>query len=334
MRWRGRVLWVSGSRVILGRGATLLESTDDGATWRPFATVPVPWYKWLIYKSHRLTRLLRAGFHHLVKKNEDSFYLIFDRSLYVVSQGGCEKLPHDLVGSRPLCVAAQEGKVFYGEYWSNAERRPARVFRVDEHSHEVVLEIPGVRHVHGVFFDPHDHSMWVTTGDYDDEAAIWRLDGGALTRIVSGGQQARAVQLLFTPQAILYGTDTPLDDNFVYEISRSDLSVRKVASVSSSVFYGATPSSGYACFSTVIEPSPVNHTRNAELWVTDDSGNWTCIVRARKDVLPKKLFQYGQLMFPEYDGASDYLWFYCMSVHGSGFSERRRLSELLEAHES
>lgn len=327
-RIRGKVLLVDGREVFVARGRHIYRSQDHGESWQRFTSIPVPILARFIYRTHLLMRLLRRGCHHLLKRDHSSYYLIFDRAIFVIGQGRCEYIC-PTVGSRPLCVAVKNGSLFYGEYRSNPDRSPVHVFRVDiSGRHESVIEFSDVRHIHGVFFDPVDQSMWVTTGDYGDEAGIWRHREGTLEKVLSGSQQTRAVQLLFDADAVYFGTDTPLDDNHIYSFSRSGGSLKRHASVSSSVFYGVSPSDGFLFLATVAEPSTRNETRIIELWGRPPAGDWTRLLSFRKDLFPMKLFQYGQVCFPAVTGDSPYLWLYLQGVVGSGNSIRLKVADL------
>src|SRR5699024_7348659 len=90
-----------------------------------------------------------------------------------------------------------------------------------------------VRHVHGVFHDPYSSSIWVTTGDTDHESAIWNTGDSfqTLQRVAGGSQQYRAVQLLFTPEYIYWGSDGPDVINHLYRLNRNTGAVETLVSV-------------------------------------------------------------------------------------------------------
>ena len=62
------------------------------------------------------------------------------------------------------------------------------VFTSDDHglNWRVARQIPGVRHIHGVYRDPYAESIWVTTGNDNDESAIWVAVGGRGTLVGAG----------------------------------------------------------------------------------------------------------------------------------------------------
>jgi hypothetical protein len=152
--------------------------------------------------------------------------------------------------------------------------------------------------------------LWVTTGDLDAEAGLWRTrdDFRSLERIAGGSQAFRVVQLLFIPGAVLFGSDAPGEVNHLYRMDRRSGAVRAVQAVEGSVFYGVQ--TGEICaFGTVVEPSKVNRSREAVVWLSKDGGDsWHRGMAFRKDWLPTRLFQYGQVLFPAGPGDGNTLW--------------------------
>jgi hypothetical protein len=307
---RGRVLHVSAREIYLARGTKILRSKDGGDSWELHASLPVKaWERWACRVS-LLSRLLRLGTHHLVLVNDKAvvlcnkdFFLLEKDTIVPIGQAQ---------GSRPLVLCSAKGSIYYGEYRSNPERSPVHIYRLDPETRvwSVVWTFADVRHVHGVFFDPYSNSAWVTTGDLDAESAIWRSDDEfrTLTRIRGGSQKFRAVQLLFSASHVYFGSDAPNEQNYIYRMDRAGRSVETLAPVDGSVFYGCQVG-GWLYFSTAVEPSDFNTGRNAEVWCSSDGVRWAKFLEFRKDRLPLKMFQYGQVLFPSGDGGS--VQFYC-----------------------
>ncbi|WP_223669259.1 hypothetical protein [Kangiella shandongensis] len=267
---------------------------------------------------------------HFVATDDGYFYAIFNRQLYKFNQDGIViSGPEDIQGGRPLCVAVQDNKLIYGAYSSNGDRQPMDLFCYDGNEHYSLYKFQGVRHIHGVFNDPYTGALFITTGDYGDEAGIWKYTNRELSKVIGGNQQARAVQLLFDEQYIYYSTDTPLESNHIYRISRNDSSVSLLADVDSSVFYGCKLGS-YKFFSTVAEPSEVNTSSYIQLWGCLNDAPWGLLTHYKKDILSMKYFQYGQLMFPHVKKEGQFLVFYKLGVVGSGRSYIIALDALKE----
>ena len=69
-------------------------------------------------------------------------------------------------------------------------------------------------------------------------------------------------------------------------------------------------------FSTAVEPSKVNLSREVEVWRSADGVLWTLWASFVKDPLPMKLFRYGQVRFPYGMEESDRLWLVTEGVRG------------------
>jgi hypothetical protein len=275
-----------------------------------------------------LRRLFRATVYH-VREVQEEFVVFGLRKIYGVSADSGEVLfERGIHGSKPLCILCENRTVFYGEYRPNRERSPIRIWRSDDggRTWTAVWEFRDIRHVHGIFGDPYSGSIWVTTGDEDRESAIWRTDDGfgTLERVVAGGQQTRAVQLLFTRDFLYFGSDTPREHNFIYRLSRSDGTVERLQRVDGSVFYG-TQQDGWLFLSTVCEPSRVNRPENAVVWSSTDGEYWQRMVSLRKDTLPLKVFQYDQVFFPAGPGEAGALWLTAIGTEMDQRSMRIRL---------
>lgn len=323
-RFDGVVHHVDGRALLGSRGPDLLESEDGGTSWRRVVTLPVG-PRGVASRVAPLGRLWRAGVHHALPAGEDriiafgfgEIFTIDRRSQSIVARSS-------VVGSRPIHVCASGGVVYYGEYRSNPERSPVRVWRGGPAADrwEAVDRFDGVRHIHGVFRDPHEGCLWVATGDLNDECAVWRTDDGFGTRhrVFGGGQQRRVVQLLFRPEAVYFGSDAPDEPNHLYRYHRVDGTVERLQRVEGPVFHGFASPGGSLYFSTVCEPSRVNRNPDAVVWRSTDGASWKRFASFRKDVWPMKLFQYGQVKFPDGSGASGVVWMTPFATQGHGVS--------------
>jgi len=306
------VLYVDGLEVWLAVGRRLLRSKNGGHSWMLRAILPIEGLRELLSFSRLGRRLTRSGYHHFSKTGTDSGLVMAHHRVFQLLPGdGSLHFKELLHGSRPLSVCMTEGVIYYGEYRRNPKRRPIHIWAA---GHDGIDWIPvwrfdGVRHVHGVFFDPYTSTLWVTTGDYDNESAIWitRDQFKTLDRVVSGSQQHRAVQLLFTEGHVYFGSDSPEEVNHIYRLERRTGRVEALARVGGSVFYGCKVGC-YLFFSTAAEPSPVNSCGYAEVWGSADGETWKIVRRFRKDFWPLKYFQYGQVLFPAGPGDGLNLW--------------------------
>ncbi|MGM0389225.1 hypothetical protein [Natrinema limicola] len=122
--------------------------------------------------------------------------------------------------------------------------------------------LPNVRHIHAVQTDPYTDDIWITTGDRDEECLIGRLQDGTIEIVGSGDQSWRAVELAFTPTAVLWGVDSVYTEQKpIRALSRAqfdtvDPEPETVHEVSSSVYYAETiavDGEQWVLFSTAME---------------------------------------------------------------------------------
>lgn len=88
---------------------------------------------------------------------------------------------------------------------------------------------PCARHIHVIMKDPYTDDLYVGTGDTDLESGIYRsTDGGKTFQILfSGKQNYRALNFIFTQNAIFWNTDTH-ESQALFRLFRKDLKIKKV----------------------------------------------------------------------------------------------------------
>ena len=328
----GKVLCDYHGGVVKAIGADIFESTDGGLSWKFLMRVEMGGFTRLVINYlPLLSRLLRLGIHQAASSG-DILWIVCNRSILLYEKSNlCARFP--LQGSRPLSVCARGTKLFYGEYVSNPERRAIRLIELDARTRleKVKWKFTNIRHVHGVFYDNHTSSYWITTGDSNEEAAIWRSTDNLVSvhKVYSDGQRSRAINLIFTESWVYFGTDTPEQYNYICRLSRSNYRVEELQEVSGSVFH-ATYLNGLMFFSTAVEPSVINKSKYCEVWGSANGTNWSLVQMQKKDCAPVKLFQYPQIGFPNFNFVNDhdYLWLSFFSTLSHGKSKKLRLSDL------
>ena len=191
--------------------------------------------------------------------------------------------------------------MYYGEYRANREGSPVHVWasRDQGATWEAIHRFSDVRHIHGVFADPYDEALWITTGDSDRAAGIWRTRDRFATveRVAGGSQQTRAVQLLFTRAHVYFGSDAPAGVNHIYRLRRADHAIERLQQVEGPVYYGCR-AGGRLFFSTACEPPALPRTREVAVWSSADGEQWRQVAAFRKDPWPARIFQHGHVLFP------------------------------------
>jgi len=286
-------------------GYRLLFKHELHESWSQLATIRKSILETILVRFYLTRRLFRKGVYKLLKTS-DGFFIFADRSIYYFEHSTkALSLIGSVSGSRPLYPCVHNDNLYYGEYGDNADRQPVNVHRYDARDKKwsISSEFHGVRHIHGIFSDPFTNEIWITTGDLDTECKILHSkdEMQSWDVFVSGLQKFRAIYLHFDETSITYGTDAPHEQNFIYEVARENAEEISRTSVGSPVFFGAV-TNGDKLLTTAIEPSRVNSQRFSELWFKYSDNKWVNLVKLRKDRLPKKLFQYGQILLPSGPG--------------------------------
>lgn len=310
----GVVQYVEEGFCLASRGRKLFVRCGVSSPWRTFTSLPVKEARDLLAFNRLGCRLARVGIHHIEKTACGDFVVASGRHLFFLSSDG-ELIDRGVrvFGSRPLNLCpTPDGGVYYGEYRSNPERGPVHVhgWNPKDGTWKPRYTFTGVRHVHGVWFDPFENAIWVTTGDRDHESAIWRSRDQftSLERVAGGNQQLRAVQLVFTQDYVYFGTDSPLEENYIHRMHRSNGYVEAMQKIPGPVFFGGNVGRDLV-FTTICEPNKLGQPRQATLWYGDQDGeSWKCVLSREKDRLHMKLFQYGQLKLSSGDLSSDRFW--------------------------
>jgi hypothetical protein len=108
-----------------------------------------------------------------------------------------------------------------------------------------------------------------------------------------------------TSDALYFASDTPLEANHVYRLTR-DGALTVAADLESSCIEGCLVGDTVV-FSTMAEPSEVNSSRRVSLYAGREPGTWKRLSSWAKDAWPMRLFQYGNAFLPTGDNPSDYL---------------------------
>lgn len=308
---KGILHHISGNRIYVSQ-ADVLYTAEAGGPLRRLACIPTGYMDRISSAFRLISRLRRRAINHVVEYRGKVVVMAFGRIWCLdAADGRLLGEPAMIWGSRPLALCASPYGLFYGEYRSNPERSPVRLFHSpDGLNWEERDCFTGIRHIHGVFHDPFTGSMWMTTGDSDAESAIWRSDdgGGKFRPVLSGSQKVRAVPLLFTRDGVFFGSDAPEQANHIYCLDRTTLKARPLHAVEGTVFHACVIGE-WLFFSTAVEPSAVNRSTHSVLYASKGGMEWEAISRLRKDPWSMRFFQYGQLVLPTGENRTGALWY-------------------------
>lgn len=221
-------------------------------------------------------------------------------------------------------VAGFDDGIYYGEYLSNSlKEHPVAIYKRDNKTktwNKVFQFSAGtVHHIHSIV--PSKDKVYILTGDDDESSAIWEATDNfrKVIPILSGSQCYRSCTLAVIGDSIFYCTDTPMQQNYVYQCKKKlqRWEIVERYPIPGSCIYGEF-NDREILFSTAVEPNTVSKDANKLLALFDNhigsgimdtnvyafKGNFAngfqMIQKEVKDKLPMRIFQFGSIQFPKY----------------------------------
>lgn len=238
-------------------------------------------------------------------------------------------------GLRPLIfttvkdIEGIEEGVYFGGYLGNMDKKPVNVYRrISTDKWQVVYTFSQgvINHVHNIAADPYRNCLWIFTGDFGEAAAIWKVTENfkKVERVACYNQKYRACVIYALPEGLLYATDAPFADDYIYLLNPETMEVKELFPIHGSCIYGCQWKDKYV-FSSTVEGDGRNmsrlewlFTRKRGLGIKDDyvhmyMGNlkegFKEIYKEKKDGMPFYTFQFGVFKFPAGVNNTDTLYF-------------------------
>lgn len=291
----------------------------------------------ILGRCHYLYRLLRMGVRAAWALDEQNVLLSIGNMIHELNldDGSLSDGYFCGEGVRPLIFTQVEGissvddGIYFGGYLGNREKKPVSVYkRIAKDMWKVVYTFPqdAINHVHTIVNDPYRDCLWVFTGDFDEASAIWKVTDNFKTveRVCCNDQKYRGCVVFALPEGLLYATDAPFADDFIYLMNPTDYSVKMIAPIDGSCIYGCQLKDKYV-FSTTVEGDGRNTSRMEfyfgrkrgagikDEYVHMYCGNlqegFTEIYKEKKDCMPYYTFQFGVFKFPYGMNNTDTLYF-------------------------
>jgi hypothetical protein len=317
LSWDGDLLYAS-------RGYELLSARAPEFAWRTVGQYRPEWWRNLSTRNRLSFRLVRDGFHALAILPQGNTVAAVPGAIATLRAGESRfQISHRLRrGTRPLHITATpDGRVFWGEYFDNPRRDEVYIYAsLDQGITWQVAHVfskGSIRHVHNILYDRWENCLWIFTGDYGAECRILRasLDFATVDEVAGGSQQTRAVAAVVNEDGLYFASDTPLEQNHIYYLSRRGR-ILTLGTLPSSSIYACKNRSGMF-FSTMVEPSAVNPSRSVSLFGSEAGGEWQSLAAWKKDSWPMKLFQYGNAFLPDGENSTDLLAISTIAVEGA-----------------
>lgn len=266
-------------------------------------------------------RLLRLEPRVACVLNEHEYLLSCNGFIYhidTISNTVSEELKLRNRMKNPLMFAKDgSGNVYFGEYFSNNDYETVNVYVRSSGKWQVIYSFPAgaIYHIHGIVVD--GENIYVLTGDENEESAIWLTKDrfASLERVVGGKQKYRACVAFPYKNGLIYATDTPLEENYLYYLycNNGIWKEEEICSISGPCIYGKQMNGNYY-FATSVEPDanlkPMRYRfsyklgngvkdRFTHIIRIDNEGNYSDIAKMKKDIWPMLAFQFGNCLFPD-----------------------------------
>lgn len=296
----------------------------------------------IIGVSRYLFRFLRLGVRAAIAIDDNNIIISVGNMLYELNL--CtEKISKGYYcgeGIRPLILTESKGidaidnGIYFGGYLGNRTKKQVHIYkRIGSDQWKVVYTFPHgtINHVHNILSDRYRNCLWVYTGDFDEASAIWKVTSNFknVERVSCNDQKYRGCVAFALPEGLLYATDAPFADNFIYLMNTDTNEVKELYPIDGSCIYGCKWIDKFV-FSSSVEPdgryttkwvAMFGRTRGAGIkneYVHMYSGNlkegFKEIYKEKKDWLPYCSFQFGVFRFPYGDNNRETLYFQPIST--------------------
>jgi hypothetical protein len=313
--------------VYAGRGFEIHRTRDAGTSWARVASIPQPAWRRLAAPSRLASRLLRQEVRALLRLGDGTLVAACRFGVFHGNGAGGRMSASVMTDDRtplrfPMRLGLGPGDVIaFGEYVAPRALRPVRIFasRDGGRRFAVVHTFPPgeIVHVHNVVWDATEGHWWVLSGDHAHEPGIGRLsaDFARFEWLVKGEQRYRAVSLFDFGERLVYATDTEREQNALVSLDKRTGAARTIRALEGSSLHACRFGGLYAV-TTSVEPSTVNRSPWATLWLSRDGEEWQCAWRARKDRWHPNYFQYGSLILPAGASGCERVWLSGQAVDG------------------
>lgn len=286
--------------------------------------------------SKVFTRLLRLGVRTAIAVSNDAVVLSVKNSLYELNlvNGNISKGYYCGNGVRPLTMSNVQGiegfndGIYFGEYTGVLGEAPIKVYRrygIDEWEEVYCFAKGEVDHIHNIVPDPYRNCLWIFSGDFHEAAGIWKVSDNfaKVERVVYNEQKYRGCVAFALREGLLYATDAPFADNYIYLLDVDKKNVQQIIPIDGSCIYGCQWKDKYIFSSTVegdlfTKKSEFLFSRKRGAGIKNDDVHMYCgnlidgfseILTESKDRYPYYAFQYGVFKFPGGIDQTDFLYY-------------------------
>lgn len=284
-----------------------------------------------------LYRLLRLGIRASIALDDDIILIAKGNRIYEfnISNGSisngyyCGDRIRPLIFSHIEDIDLFEEGMYFGGYLSNKAKNPVSIYRrIDVDKWEIAYTFPkgAINHIHNIVQDPYRNCTWIFTGDFENSAGIWRASNNFRTveYFAGGSQKYRGCVAYATEDGLLYASDAPFADNFIYFLNPTNRNIEPLFPIDGSCIYGCRWRNKYV-FSSTVEGDGRETSRlefyfgrrkgagiknnYIHMYIGNISEGFSELFKLKKDIMPFYTFQFGAFKFPYGDNLGKHLYF-------------------------
>jgi hypothetical protein len=207
-------------------------------------------------------------------------------------------------------LSVNENTIYLGEYFQNPDRTSVNILKNSGDGigwTKAYAFQPGqIRHIHALQKDPFTDSLWVCTGDSDEESMIARSGDGFMTinKLGEGSQLWRVCQLVFTKDEVIWGTDNGDEEIAgIYGWNRRTSELKKYCSVPGAIFFATSLQGGTIVMSTNRERMANEKDDKVRLYIKPEGGDIKVVECGTwNHNKPGFWYKYAMLRFQRYQG--------------------------------
>lgn len=323
-----RVILAEDGKYILYKKGQLFFTEDINKKEKKLCVIPATFMQRICFRFTILERMLRLMPQCAVWVDENKFIFAQKGHIFCVNlPSGRIYVEHDFIkGMRvPLYFcqveanAGFQSSIFYGTYIIKQGR--VSIWKRDNNGNwQEIYMFPDQRvlHIHNIIPDYQNCRFLVLTGDADNESGIWEADCDftEVHALLVGKQQYRACVAFPGKDTILFATDTPLEENYLYKYKESAKVPEPILKLPGPVIYGTSYHENGTMkylFATSVEPDSRKvgirylltskpgqgiQDRKTHVFSGNLEEGFYEICRFEKDCWPMGLCQFGNVLFP------------------------------------
>ena len=286
---------------------------------------------WHLFAFTRIiARFLRSDQYNIIYINElRELYILRDGILYNINIDLYKKNIIGKVPFRGIMHNAQcrlpSGLIIFGSYGNHTPQQKLILYIIDPKTktmkHSEILTSLEAKHIHSVRWDTYSETIWVCTGDIDNNCHIIILNENlSIVRTIGDGSQIyRTCDFIFKNDSVIWAMDSPIKVSYIIKYDRCTNDVSLLFKIDGPGWLKVSIA-GRHYLSIVSEPGESVETQGPKIMVSDDGEKWVEYLKYTKDFWPS-IFKFGVCEI----GSSDGEYFY---INHQGSKEKDGVSEV------